>query len=252
MERRSAFLDAVRLLTIVPVGSAAEAPPPDWLARAMKFFPLVGVFVGLAGAAVLLLAGQVWGSTTAALLAVATTIAITGAFHEDGLADTFDALGGWSVEKRLAIMKDSRLGTYGALALGIGVALRVAVLASLPLWLGAAALVASHAVARAMPLLLVRRMRYAGDTAGMKVPYVESPLRPDEMIVALTVAALAALPLLMMAPLSLGAGLVLAAGMAAVVAAGARRLLGGYTGDVLGAIEQFAEIGFLLGIAALI
>src|SRR3984885_10271747 len=143
------FLNALRFLTIVPVPSSDAASAPDWLSRCAKYFPVVGIGVGLASAAVLLLAGRIWGPMVASLLAVATSIAVTGALHEDGLADTADGLGGgWTVEKRLAIMKDSRIGTYGVIALAFGIALRVGALAELPVWAGAAALIAGHAAAR--------------------------------------------------------------------------------------------------------
>ena len=79
-------------------------------------------------------------------------------------------------EKRLAIMKDSRIGTYGALALGFGVALRVAALADMPVWTGAAALIAAHAAARVAPVFVMNALPYAGDTAAMKVSYSDAPV----------------------------------------------------------------------------
>lgn len=247
------LVSAVRFLTVLPVPHAADAPQPDWLARAIRYFPLVGAGIGIVSALVWLIAGDWWSPTIAALLAVAASIAISGALHEDGLADTADSFGGgWSIEKRLAIMKDSRIGTYGALALGIGVALRVAALAALPPWTGAAALVAAHALARATPGFVLNRLRYAGDTAAMKVHYADVPVRPDEVRFVLLVAALSALPLLIVSIPAAVTGLVLGAALASLLAKQSRRLLGGYTGDVLGAIEQVFEIGFLLGVAAII
>ncbi|MET0970308.1 MAG: adenosylcobinamide-GDP ribazoletransferase [Tardiphaga sp.] len=247
------LISAVRFLTVLPTPHTDDALRPDWLARALRYFPLVGAGIGIASACVWLIAGDWWSPTIGALLAVAASIAITGALHEDGLADTADSFGGgWSVEKRLAIMKDSRIGTYGALALGIGVALRVAALAMLPPWIGAAALVAAHALARATPGFVMNRLRYAGDTAAMKVSYAEVPVPPPEIRAVLLFAALATLPLLMLSPRSALLGLVLGVLLASLLARWSRRLLGGYTGDVLGAIEQLCEIGFLLGVAAVI
>lgn len=245
--------NAVRFMTIVPVRAAPGELAPDWLTRCLKYSPLVGVGIGLAAAVVLVVAERFWGGTIAALLAVATSIAITGALHEDGLADTFDGFGGgWSVEKRLAIMKDSRIGTYGALALGLGIALRVAVLAMLPPWQAAAALIALHAAARAVPAWVMTRLSYSGDVAAMKVAYIESPPRADELQLALIVVALAALPLVLMSATAVALGWLCGAALATVLAAWARRLIGGYTGDVLGGIEQVFEIGFLLGVAAVL
>src|ERR1700677_500642 len=100
-------------------------------------------------AAVLLLPARIWGPVVASLLAVPASIAVTGALHEDGLADTADGLGGGSsVEKRLAIMKDSRIGTYGTLALVFSLSLRVTALADMPLWTAVPALISAHAAAR--------------------------------------------------------------------------------------------------------
>jgi adenosylcobinamide-GDP ribazoletransferase len=247
------LLNAIRFLTIVRVPDASKAMAPDWLARAMKYFPLVGAGIGLVSAIVLLIASEFCGPVIAALLAVTTSIILTGALHEDGLADTADSFGGGrSIEKRFAIMKDSRIGTYGALALGLGVALRVAALAELPLWAAAAALIAAHAAARAAPAFVMNHLSYAGDTATMKVSYAEAPVRSEELWFALIVVTLAALPLAFVSIASVVTGLLCGAVLAAALARWSRRLLGGYTGDVLGAIEQVFEIGFLLGSAAML
>jgi adenosylcobinamide-GDP ribazoletransferase len=135
MNGSSEFLNALRFMTIVPVPLSDAAIEPDWLSRCAKYFPVVGIGIGLASAVVLLLAGRVWGPVVGSLLAVTASIVVTGALHEDGLADTADGLGGGaSVEKRLAIMKDSRIGTYGALALVLSLSLRVTALADMPVW----------------------------------------------------------------------------------------------------------------------
>ncbi|MGM4923721.1 adenosylcobinamide-GDP ribazoletransferase [Tardiphaga sp. 804_B3_N1_9] len=247
------LLNAIRFLTVLPVPATVDAQGPDWLARAMKYFPVVGAGIGAASAIVFLVAGEFWSPLISALLTITTSIALTSALHEDGLADTADSFGGgWTVEKRLAIMKDSRIGTYGALALGLGVALRIAALATLPVWAGAAALFALHAAARAMPAFVMNRLPYSGDTSAMKVTYAEAPVRFEESLFALGVVVLAAIPLALVSVASLFAGLLLGAALAALLALWSRRLIGGYTGDVLGAVEQLFEIGFLLGVAALI
>jgi adenosylcobinamide-GDP ribazoletransferase len=250
---RSQILNALRFLTILPVPSSATAQEPDWLSRGVKYFPIVGIGIGIASAAMWWLAGAIWGPLIAASLAVATSIVVTGALHEDGLADTADGFGGgWTVEKRLAIMKDSRIGAYGALALGFGTALRVAALADWPLWTGVAALIAVHAAARITPAFVLSRMAYKGDVAAMKVAYEDSPIRSDEFRFALMVVIVALLPLGFVSFTAIASGLLLGGALAAALAAWSRRLIGGYTGDVLGAIEQLFEIGFLLGVAAVI
>jgi adenosylcobinamide-GDP ribazoletransferase len=251
MIARSDLFNALRFLTILPVPDSAEPPAPDWLIRSMVFFPAVGAGIGLLAAMVLVVGGDLFGHDIAALLAVTAAIIVTGALHEDGLADTVDAFGGgWSVEKRLEIMKDSRIGTYGAVALGLGVALRVAALIALPLWAGASALIAGHAIARAFPAFVTRKMSYAGNVATMKVQasYSESPLRPEEIRFILIGAATAALPLFLVSIPALAIGLLLGLALATALARWAKRLIGGYTGDVLGATTQLFEIGFLLGV----
>jgi adenosylcobinamide-GDP ribazoletransferase len=253
MSGNGEFLNALRFMTIVPVPSSDAATAPDWLSRCAKYFPAVGICIGFVSAAVLLLAGAIWGPVIAALLAVATSIVVTGALHEDGLADTADGFGGGrSVEKRLAIMKDSRIGAYGALALAFGVALRVTALAEMPLWSGAAALIAAHAAARITPAFVMNALPYAGDTAAMKVSYADAPVSMNDLRFALIVVVCALVPLAFTSILSVSSGLLLGAALAAAIALWARRLINGYTGDVLGAVEQMFEIGFLLGVAAII
>ena len=253
MNGNGEFLNALRFMTIVFVPSPDAAFGPDWLSRCAKFFPAVGICVGLVSAAVLVLADAVWGPDISALFAVAASIAVTGALHEDGLADTADGFGGgWSVEKRLAIMKDSRIGAYGALALAFGVALRVTALADMPLWSAAAALIAAHAAARLTPALVMNALPYAGDTAAMKVSYADATVSTSDLCFALVVVVCALVPLAFVSMLSVISGLLLGAILSIAITLWARRLIGGYTGDVLGAIEQMFEIGFLLGVAAII
>src|SRR3984885_192749 len=253
MTGNSEFMNALRFMTIVPVPSSDAAIAPDWLSRCARYFPVVGIAIGLASAVVLLLADRIWSPVVASLLAVATSIAITGALHEDGLADTADGLGGGaSVEKRLAIMKDSRIGTYGTLALAFSLSLRVTALADMPAWTAAAALMSAHAAARVTPLLVMNALPYAGDTAAMKVSYIEAPVSAHDRTFAFVVVLCALLPLAFVSVLSVVAGLLLGAALAAAAPLWARQRINGYTGDILGAIEQMFEIGFLLGVVAVV
>src|SRR5262249_34476099 len=155
--------------------------------------------------------------------------------------------GGWTIEQRLTIMKDSRIGTYGTLALIFAIALRSAALAEMPSMIGAAALIAGGAAGRAAVLPAIAWMNYPGNTPSMKVAYAPSPLRSDEIGFTAVVVVLALIPLsvaagphVLSAPaVGVACGLVLATALALW----SRRLIGGYTGDVLGAIEQVFEIG---------
>ncbi len=251
MRELERFMAALQLMTILPLRST-ELQSPDWLMRAAKYFPAAGVIVGLLSALVFVLASIVWSNALPALLAVATSILLTGALHEDGLSDVADGFGGGrSAEARLAIMKDSSIGAYGALALGFSVAIRVTALASLPPLFGACALVGMHAAARAMPIVMFRALPYARSHSA-KFDYRGELPDGSELLVALAIVALALLPLAFWSIAAAATGLAVGALMAIILCRMARRLINGYTGDVLGAVEQVFEIGFLLGVAALL
>lgn len=237
---------ALVFLTRIPVPwtiADVEARLP----RSTPWFPVVGALVGAVGALAWWAAHALWGPLPAAIAAVAATVLVTGAFHEDGLADTFDGLGG-SPERApaLAIMKDSRLGTYGAIALVLVLVTRIVVL----LMLGAAApaaLVGAHALSRFSSLPLIRWLPYARDDSGTGKPFAGG-------VTARGLAAAVAFTAVLTA-LLWGAAAVVAwlAGAAIVLllAAWFRRRLGGITGDTLGAANQFTELAALLALAAL-
>jgi adenosylcobinamide-GDP ribazoletransferase len=247
-ERRlGELLSAAQFFTRLPLG-AALPPPPGALARAAWAFPIVGAVIGiLCGVVYAIAAAFAFPLLAAALIAVAAGVLVTGGLHEDGLADTVDGLGGGRDRaEKLAIMRDSRSGAFAILALVFSVALRAAALSAIGVN-GAvlAALIAAHAVGRAglaavMATSPTARLDGLGATAG----------RPDrtELGVALVIAVLIAL---MALGLRAGVGaLALAACVMAAIAVLARRQVGGYTGDVLGAIEQGGETAMLLAAAA--
>ena len=241
------FLCAVQFLTRIPTPALRDFQP-DWISRSARYFPLVGLLVGGGCAAVFWSASLVWSGWLPALLAIAAGVLITGAFHEDGLADTADGLGGGTtVAKRLTIMKDSRIGTYGALALGLTLAIKAAALATLPAGLGAWTLVAAHGAGRGASVLAMRALPYVGDAKVGKWKPSPADLSLAEV---LTAVAVAGLPLALSPDGVVGLAILIGAILALAVSLIARRLLGGYTGDVLGAIEQVFELGFVLGVAA--
>jgi adenosylcobinamide-GDP ribazoletransferase len=240
------FLCAVQMLTRLPTPQP-KGWAPDWIARSAIFYPVVGALVGCVCAGVFWLASMAWSGALPALLAIGAGAAVTGAFHEDGLADAADGLlGGATPERRLAIMKDSRIGSYGALALGLVIAAKVLALGSTPVLLGAFGLIAAHACARSAAVGVMWALPYAGDRAAAKFG-PDARVRAGEMMLA---AGLGLLSLLLIPPalglLALAAGLV-AAGLTGLVA---RRRIGGWTGDVAGAAEQVFEAAFLLVLAA--
>jgi adenosylcobinamide-GDP ribazoletransferase len=240
------FAIVTALLTRLPVGAAP--PQPGVLAEAAWAFPAVGAGIG-AIAALAFAAAQFagLGDWPAALLAVLAGLAVTGALHEDGLADTADGFGGGSGrEQKLAIMRDSRHGTYGVFALVASIALRGAALAAIgePIHAGLA-LVAAHAASRGLLPATMRGLPPAradglGAAAG----------RPGTGIVAVAAMIGGAIALAALGPPRGAIALALAAAAVAATAALARHQLGGYTGDVLGAFQQVGEIVMLLAASA--
>jgi adenosylcobinamide-GDP ribazoletransferase len=237
----------VVFLTRLPLPLRQPVAKGD-LSAALWSAPLVGIGVGLIGAGVYALAHVLHvPALPAAVLAVAAAVVVTGALHEDGLADVADGFGGGATrDRKLDIMRDSRIGSYGVCALLVSFMLRVAALASLgdPA-LVAAVLVAAHAAARA-PIAAFMLLVPPARTDGMSA----DAGRPPQASAAVALL-LGLVPLFIV--LGFGAGVVavvlLAAGFA-VMAWLCKRQIGGQTGDVLGALEQTGEMIVLLTAAA--
>ena len=239
------FLVAVQMMTRVPVRFRA-APTARELAVAAAWFPLVGAVVGGVAAAAHWALVAVHLPSLAPWAALAAAVAVTGAFHEDGLADTADGLfGGHDRARRLEIMRDSRVGTYGVVALVLVLGAQVAAVGALPAALALRTFVAAHALGRAAALPLTL-LPYARPEGGLGATVTQ---RVPPLVMALGiltgVAPLALLPW----PLA-----VAAAGAAGLVAlAGAWRFsrdLGGVTGDTLGAVVKVAELTTYVAAAA--
>ena len=239
------FRRAAAFLTRLPLAPPVEAAG---LAEASWAFPLVGIVVGLVSGLAYALA--VWVRLPpfpAALIALGAGILLTGGLHEDGLADTADGFGGGAErEAKLAIMRDSRTGAYGVLALLFSVGLRAASLAAIAApGRVVLALIAAHAVGRGILPLVLRELRPArldglGAEAGRPLPGIAWT--------AAGIAAIAAFFALDFLPAI--AALAATAAGTALFAGLARRQIGGYTGDVLGAIEQTGETIMILAAAA--
>ena len=236
------------LMTRLPVGRTTEIAAGQ-LARASRLYPLAGLVIGVVGAGAYWLASRLGlPPLVAGLGAVGITILFTGAFHEDGLADVADGFGGaFEPARKLDIMHDSRIGTYGALALVFSVAARAAALGALAAPVAVAgALVAAHAVSRALLPAVMAGLPLARSTG--LAAQVERPAFHHAGVALLIAAVLA---VLVLGPAQGLAGLVAGAGAAAAVAWLAQAQVGGYSGDVLGAVQQAAEIAVLLTVVAL-
>jgi adenosylcobinamide-GDP ribazoletransferase len=238
------LLTAVQYFTRIRV-PAWVGHAPERLTGAVRYFPAIGLVVGASGAAVMWLAALVLPSPLPAILSTAVTILMTGAIHEDGLADTCDGLGGGATRERaLEIMKDPRIGVFGAIALILVLLLKIATLSLLPLWTAMAALVAVHAFSRFGAVLVIFAGRYVGSAdRSRSAPVVERVQIGDVFI-----AALFGLPALALCgPRVIGA-IVVALVLVGVLSRWCVKRIGGYTGDTLGATQQVAEIGGYVGL----
>lgn len=267
------YLLAVQFFTRIPVtGRLADwvGFSPAMLRASAAHFPGVGVLVGAVAAAVFallqaMLPDTAFSPLVAAVFSTIASVLLTGGFHEDGLADVADGLGGSHERGRaLEIMKDSRVGAFGAMALMLALLCKVALLALLgslasvkgveasPFsgWSVCAALWTGHIVSRGLPLVIIRLLPHVGDTATSKSKPLADQISPADLLIALTwcLAALA-LASLALEPLNL----LVACGFAALALLAMLRLfkrrLQGFTGDCLGSTQQVCEIAFYLGLA---
>lgn len=231
-------------LTRLPGG----AHPADerGLGASVPWFPVVGAILGLLIGGIYAAMSELVSPPTAAIVAVFAGIVVTGAFHEDGLADTADSLGGYSPDRRLEIMKDSRVGTFGGLALVFSVLVRVVALAGMSAADGVVALVLAHAIGRSLATLVMVTAPAASPT-GLGQSYTQHLPRAAVVAIGAVVFGCAAVG----GPSALvGYGVaVIGSGVIVTIA---RRAYGGTTGDVLGAIEQVGEMAVLTVAARLV
>lgn len=247
------FFVALQFLTRVPVPGWVGYRD-DWMHASARHFPAVGLFVGAFGAAVLWAGAHLWPAAVAVGVSMVATVWMTGAFHEDGLADTCDALGGAvSRERALAIMKDSRLGSYGTVGLVAVLGLKAAALYGLAVRDFPAVLIALplvHAWSRAVPVLLLRWLPYAGDAEHAKAKPMAQ--QADDatlwMVLLWCVVSGAAAVFCGLDPWQLLPALLAAPVVAVLMARWLRTRLGGYTGDTLGAAQQGAELAMYLAL----
>jgi adenosylcobinamide-GDP ribazoletransferase len=240
-------------LPMPAIGKEGEPHAMFDFARAAPAVPVAGAILGLCSA-LTLIAARALGlpPLVAALLTLAVSVAVTGGFHEDGLADCADSFGGYSRDEKLAIMKDSKIGAYGAVALVLSLGVRAAALAALldrGLPAAAVALVAIGAVSRAfglLPLALLAPARAGGAGSAAGKPRG----LPLAMAVMLAVF-LGYAPLFAgLGPLHVTIALLVAAAAAFAATGVAARTIGGQTGDVAGAVQQLAEIAYLCALVA--
>lgn len=242
----SGFRVALAFLTRVPAANATDGEAD--VGRSIPWFPVVGALVGLAVAAVYAVCAEFLPSLLASSLAVGVGLLLTGGFHEDGLGDTADAFGGgWTRDDRLRIMKDSRQGTFGVLAIVMSVLVRVAALAALPSSVALAVVPTAHAVGRAAAMWLLALMpTAAADGLGARYASVTSRRRAGVgSVIAICIGTA-------VTGVWLGTFVVSSIGAVAAIGWLSARKIGGVTGDVAGAAEQLSEMAILVVAVAIV
>ncbi|MFI4941163.1 MAG: adenosylcobinamide-GDP ribazoletransferase [Burkholderiales bacterium] len=245
------FFIALQFFTRLPIPGWVGFDA-GWLPHASRYFALVGIVVGAVASAIYAGASWLFPQLVAVLLSTISGIYLTGALHEDGFADTCDGLAGATTSERaLEIMKDSRIGVYGAIGVGLLLALKCAALFYLPTQAVVSSLLIAHPLSRLASSTLIWRLDYVRAESKAK-PLAQSMSTMELSIVAVT----SCVPII-------GIGLagwlpwhsiVAGAAAAALAALWLSKIfvqrIGGYTGDCLGAVQQVSEVAFYLGVLA--
>ena len=237
------FLTAVMFFTRIPVHF--ENFDDADLNKSTRFFPLIGILVGTVGALIFWLSDILLPVEVAVLISIAATILLTGAFHEDGLADAIDGLGGgWTNEQVLTIMVDSRIGSYGAIGLVLALLTKYQALSYQTVTLIPASIVAGHAISRLCAVLVMFTQSY------VKAEGKSKPLATQLNLVELVIATFFGLLPLIFLQIKFLFALLPVLFVWAWFSAKIKKRIGGYTGDCLGAMQQFTEIAFYVGLLA--
>ncbi|MCU6502625.1 adenosylcobinamide-GDP ribazoletransferase [Rugamonas sp. A1-17] len=251
MHQLRLFFTALQFFTRLPIPGWVGFDPA-WLNQASRYFPLVGVVVAAIAAGVYALAAWIFPAPVAVLLSTAAGIYATGAFHEDGFADMCDGFGGGMTPERvLEIMKDSRIGAYGAIGIICLLATKCTTLSMLPPLTAIAALFVAHPLSRLMATSLIWRLDYA--RAEGKAKPLAQKMSGAEFSLAAASAAIPAFAMIACGWITwstLAAGVVAGAIATAWLARKFVRRIAGYTGDCLGAVQQLSEVAFYLCVLA--
>jgi len=245
-------LTAVMFLTRIPCPTWLDGDPAH-LARSTVWFPAVGALVGAVGAMTLFISHRLWSEAVAVVLSTIATVRLTGAFHEDALADALDGFGGgMSTEQTLRIMKDSRVGAYALIGMILAIGAKLTVLWLLTdrdVWLAMRTLIVAHVLGRWSALPLIHWLPYVRDD-GTGKPFAAAVTLPRLIVGTMFTIGVVTLALWPIGILMTSAVLIAALGCTIVAGRYFRRHLGGMTGDCLGAANQVVELVCYLVIAA--
>lgn len=248
-QEAESFLGAVRFFTRLPV-PAWVGHSTEGLNQSARYFPLVGALVGALGAAAYVLSSLVFPLGLSVLISMVVTVLITGAFHEDGFADAVDGFGGgWEKAQILTIMKDSRIGSYGALGLVLILMIKFQALLALSATVIVVALIAAHAISRGCAVALIFALDYVREDETARAKPLANKMDAQGLALA---AGFALMPALFLPWKAALAGVVLAAITTSLAARYFKRRIGGYTGDCLGATQQVTEVAFYLGLVGVL
>ncbi len=250
------FLLALGFFTRVPVPNFADFDESE-LNHSAKYFPLIGIIVGLVAAGFFALSAAFLPQNIAVLISMAATIFATGAFHEDGLSDSADGLGGgWHKERILTIMQDSRLGTYGATALFLMLFAKFQLLSALDSYFVPFVLIAGHALSRLSAVYIMASLSYTKPEG--KAKPLATQISAADLVVASVFGLLPFFAIIVLLvvnnhTLDIAVKFLLMALIPVFLSwiwwlHKIKKWLGGYTGDTLGAMQQLAELAFYLGV----
>jgi adenosylcobinamide-GDP ribazoletransferase len=261
------FFVATQFLTRLPTPTFSGFQS-SWLSQSARYFPLVGVLVGLINVGAWWLSSRWWPVSVSVGLMLAASLLVTGAFHEDGFADACDGFGGGvTADRVLEIMKDSRIGAYGAIGILVMIGLKWTTLVAIPSTIFPLAVIGAHMFSRWCSIGLIWRLPYVRADGDAKAKPFADALSAREWLLSGAIGVLGLLPiayasmhwtgvgargLLAAIAYAMVAAVVAAAVTALLAAAYFRRRIGGYTGDCLGAVQQMTELAFLLGALAML
>jgi len=250
------FFAALMFYTRLPA-PANTRHSPEILNGSRKYFPLIGIIIASIGAIVFLVSQSFLSIGISVALSMVATILATGAFHEDGFADSCDGLGGgWKKEQVLTIMKDSRVGTYATVGLVSILAVKflsLNELATLSVTAFVFCLIAAHTFSRLCASFVIESYEYVQDIDASKAkPMTQASLSSQDKHATFIIAALPILILAFFALIPTLVALLVSTITATLFANYSEKRIGGYTGDILGAIQQLSEVAFYLTFLAML
>ncbi len=260
MKQVHIFFAALMFLTRIPIPKWVQYKN-EYLQKATTYFTLIGLIIGLVTAAVYFLCNKFFSPTIAIILSMITSILLTGAFHEDGFADVCDAFGGgYTKEKILEIMKDSRLGTYGTVGLIMILLLKFFLLLELSataisidivgvqlpfVYSFPLIIIASHSISRFMSLIMIQNYDYVyQEELSKSKPLASQKLHITQLLFAFIISII---PFLFLPVQFLGSFIFMLV-LTFYLGNYFKKWIGGYTGDCLGSVQQVCELTFLLSV----